>query len=115
MIDLLKHLPYINADGVEPQIIPETNCVYYAHLSEDYREALSRGRFDDIIDTSSQEHDGLDADCVCTACGRRRAWSLILDLTHNTVVWHGNDRASWGDEDYDLGDTLPEDSPRRGA
>ena len=31
------------------------------------------------------------------------------------MIWHSNDRPNWGDEDYDLGDTLPEDSPRRDA
>lgn len=115
MIDLLKHLPYLHAHGVETQILPETDCVDYAHLPEAYREAPSLGRFDGIIEPFSQEDEGLDPNCVCTAYGRRHAWSLILDLTHGTVVWHSDDRGSWGDEDHDLGETLPEDSPGRGA
>lgn len=112
VIDLLKRLPYINLDGVEPQILPETNCTDYAHLPPEYQEALSEGRFDGIVEPSLDDDEALDPDCVCIADGRRHAWCLILDLTHGTVIWHSND-GEWRDEEYDLGTPLPEDSPRR--
>ena len=111
VIDLLRHLPYLASDNLESHVIPETSCTDYAHLSQDYREALDRGRFDGVVEPSLDEGEALGRDVVCIADGRRHAWSLLLDLTNGTIIWHSND-GSWGDEDYDLGDILPGNSPR---
>ena len=113
VIDLLRHLPYINNPEGESHILPETDCTDYAHLPESVLEQFKREGSSALIDPPMADDESLDPACVCLARGRRHAWSLILDLTHGTVIWHSNDNASWRDEEYDLGNRLPEDSPRR--
>ncbi|KAK2761208.1 hypothetical protein FQN54_001729 [Arachnomyces sp. PD_36] len=114
VIDLLKHLPYIEEHGVESQILPETAPVPYAFLSKEEWGAIARkgpaGVVEPFLDREGEER--LDADCVCIAYGRRHAWSVILDVKHGTVVWYSND-GEWGDEGDDLGEVLPRDSERR--
>lgn len=88
VIDLLRHLPYVNQEGKhqDPFILDDTPLVNYR--MEELRKAIREGEFTDIAMPREPVDPPLPPSCAAIAiASNRRGYEVILDTEDGYIYW----------------------------